>query len=58
MTEDLEQLSDDDKDMIAQLLKSGIPTVLLYNSSSPLDEFKEGLGNRLGNDDGICVSDY
>ncbi|XP_063682437.1 uncharacterized protein LOC134817234 [Bolinopsis microptera] len=49
-----EELSDEEKDMVTELLKSGIPTIVLYSSAISISDFKLKLGDRL---DGVSDND-
>ena len=49
-----EELSDEEKDMVTELLKSGIPTVILYSSAISISDFRLKLGDRL---DGVSDKD-
>ena len=42
-----DELSDKDKDMVAELIKSGIPTIVLYSGKFHLSEWTQRLGDRL-----------
>ena len=53
-SDSIEELSDKEKDMVTELLKSGIPTIILYSSAISISDFRLKLGDRL---DGVSDKD-